>query len=50
VRIRLENADSVAVEDPLGEVLLHLPRLLAATAIKIPKDAKVDDRVVQTSA
>lgn len=43
VRIRLENADSVAVEDPLGEVLLHLPRLLAATAIKIPKDAKVDD-------
>lgn len=43
VRIRLESEDSLAVEDPLGEVLLHLPRLLAATAFKIPKDAKVDD-------
>lgn len=43
VRIRLESEDSLAVEDPLGEVLLKLPRVLASAAIKIPQDAKVDD-------
>jgi hypothetical protein len=43
VRIRVKNAETLSVEDPLGEVLLELPRVLAGAAIKIPQDAKVDD-------
>jgi len=43
VRIRVKNAETLSVEDPLGEVLLDLPRVLAGAAIKIPQDAKVDD-------
>jgi hypothetical protein len=43
VRIRLKDADSVSVEDPIGEVLLTLPKLLAAPVVKIPADAMPGD-------
>lgn len=43
VRIRLKDADSVSVEDPIGDVLLTLPKLLAAPVIKIPTEAMPGD-------
>jgi hypothetical protein len=43
VRLRLGANDRVIVEDPLGEELLQLQRILLAPILSIPEDAKEGD-------